>query len=115
MALNPSVIHVEKPDGILFSQYFAKMRIWLDAHKIEPVDLRLLGGCYIGLEVHFASSEEANLFKREFGPKDQPTTVVPLTFADRAASQASMTRTMSANDQRMSDTPAVVAGVIRKL
>ena len=92
MALNPAVVHVEKPDGILFSQYFAKMRIWLDAHQIEPVDLRLLGGCDIGLEIHFASSEEANLFKREFGPKDQPTTVVPLTFANREASQTSMTR-----------------------
>jgi hypothetical protein len=92
VALNPSVVHVEKPDGILFSQYFAKMWIWLDTHKIEPVDFRLLGGCDIGLEIHFASSEEANLFKREFGRKDQPTTVVPLTFAHRAASQASMTR-----------------------
>jgi hypothetical protein len=98
MALNPLVVHVEKPDGMLFSQYFTKMRIWLDAHKIEPVDFRLLGGCYIGLDVHFASSEEASLFKREFGPKDQPTLVVPLIFADRAASKAPMTRTMSVSD-----------------
>ena len=66
MALNPPfVVHVEKPDETLFSKYFAEMRIWLDAHKIEPVDFRLLGGPYIGLDVHFASSEEANLFERD--------------------------------------------------
>ena len=106
MALSPLLVHVEKPEGILFSQYFARMRIWLDAHKIEPVDLRLLGGCYIGLDVHFASSEEANLFEREFGPKDQPTTFLPLIFADRAASQSSMIRTMSASDQNASDMSA---------
>jgi hypothetical protein len=98
MALNPLVVHVEKPDGMLLSQYFAKMRIWLDAHKIEPVDFGLLGGCYIGLDVHFASSEEANLFKREFGPKDRPTLVVPLIFADRATSKVPMTRTMAVSD-----------------
>jgi hypothetical protein len=94
MALDPLVVHVEKPDGTLFSQYFAMMRIWLDSHKIEPVDFRLLGGPYIGLDVHFARAEEANLFEREFGLEVQPTNVVPLTVEDRAASQSSITRTI---------------------
>jgi hypothetical protein len=106
MALNPLLVHVEKPDGILFSHYFTKMRIWLDAHKIEPVDFRLLGGCCIGLDVRFASSEEANHFEREFG-LEADLTNLSSGFVARAASQASMTRTMSGNDQSMSDTPAV--------
>jgi hypothetical protein len=47
--------------------------------------------------------------------KVQLTTVVPLIFGDLAASRASMTRTMSASDQSVSDTPAAIAGVTRRL
>jgi hypothetical protein len=36
----------------------------------------------------------------------QPTIVSPLIFNDRAASQSSMTRTMSVNDQSLVVTPA---------
>ena len=70
MALSSTfVVHVDKPAETLLSEYFAEMRIWLDAHKITPVNFRLLGGPVIGLNVHFGSSEEAILFEREFGAK----------------------------------------------
>jgi hypothetical protein len=116
MALNSAlVVHIEKPAGTLLSEYFIEMRIWLDAHNVTPTDFRLSGGPLVGLEVRFSNPEQAALFERKFGPKDQPTAVVPLIFADLAASQASMTRTMSANDQSVSDTPAAIAGVIRRL
>jgi len=45
----------------------------------------------------------------------QPTIVSPLIFNDRAASQSSITRTMSVNDQSVFVTPAAIAGVIRRL
>ena len=116
MALSSTfVVHVDKPAEILLSTYFAEMRIWLDAHEITPTDFHLFGGPIVGLEVRFSSPEQAALFERKFGPKDQPTTVVPLIFADLAASQASMTRTMSASDQSAADTPAAIAGVTRRL
>jgi hypothetical protein len=117
MALNSAfVVHIEKPAGTLLGEYFIKIRIWLDAHKITPINFRLLGGgpC-IDLDVHFGSPEEANLFAREFGPKDQLTTVLRLILADLAASQASMTHTMSASDQSVSDMPAAIAGATRRL
>ena len=82
MALNPFVIHIEKPAGTLLSEYFIEMRIWLDAHNITPTGFRLFGGPIVGLEVRFSSPKQAALFERKFGLKDQPTTVVPLIFAD---------------------------------
>ena len=114
-SLPPVIVHVEKPAEILLSEYFIKMRIWLDAHKITPIDFRLSGGPGVGLEIRFRSPEQASLFEREFGSKAQPTNVFPLVFADRAASQSSITRTMSVSDQSVSDTPAAIAGVIRTL
>ena len=76
MALSSAlVVHVDKPAEILLSKYFAEMRIWLDAHEITPTDFRLFGGRIVGIEVQFASFEQAALFQREFGPKDQPATV----------------------------------------
>ena len=116
MALSSTfVVHVDKPAEILLSEYFVEMRIWLDAHNITPTDFRLFGGPIVGLEVRFSSPEQAALFEQKFGSKVQPTTVVPLIFGELAASQASMTRTMSASDQSVSDTPAAIAGVIRRL
>src|SRR5690349_787140 len=107
MALSSTcVVHVDKPAETLLSEYFAEMRIWLDAHKIVPTDFRLFGGLIAGLEVRFSSPEQATLSEREFDPKNQPTTVVPLIFADLSASQASTPRPMSGSDQRISDTPA---------
>jgi hypothetical protein len=38
------------------------------------------------LEVRFSSPEQAALFEQEFGPKNQPTTIVPLIFANHSAS-----------------------------
>jgi hypothetical protein len=84
-----SIVHIEKPAETLLSEYFVEMRIWLDAHNITPTDFHLFSGPSVGLEVRFSSPEQAALFDREFGPKDQPTTVVPLIFADLAPSQAS--------------------------
>jgi hypothetical protein len=76
MALSSAlVVHVDKPAEILLSKYFAKIWIWLDAHEITPTDFRLFGGPIVGLEVRFSSPEQAALFDREFGPKDQPATV----------------------------------------
>jgi hypothetical protein len=46
----------------LFSKYFAEMRIWLDARKIEPVHFCLSGGSGIGLDIGFSSREEADPF-----------------------------------------------------
>lgn len=116
MALSSTfVVHVDKPAETLLSEYFAEMRIWLDTHDITPTDFRLFGGRIVGLEVRFSSPEQAALFEREFGPEDQPTNVVALIFADPSASQASMTRTMSASDQSVSDTPAAIAEVTRGL
>jgi hypothetical protein len=79
------------------------MRIWLDAHEITPTDFHLFGGPIVGLEVRFSSLEQAALFEREFGPKNQPITVVPLIFANRSASQASTTATVLGSDQRVSE------------
>ena len=53
------------------------MRIWLDAHEITPTEFHLFGGPIVGLEVRFSSPEQAALFEQEFGPKNQPTTIVP--------------------------------------
>jgi hypothetical protein len=90
MALSStSVVHIEKPAETLLSKHFGEMRIWLDAHNIMPTDFRLFGGPIVGLEVGFRSPEQAALFEQKFGPKDQPTTVVPLIFANLAPSQAS--------------------------
>lgn len=42
MALNSALtVHLEKPPETLFSTYFVEMRIWLDTHKITPVNFRL--------------------------------------------------------------------------
>jgi hypothetical protein len=101
MALIPSVIHVEKPAGTSLSEYFGEMRTWLDTHKITPVEFHLSGGYSIDLYVSFSSPHEANLFQRKFVFKDQPTTVLPLIFADLAAPQPSITRTVSINGQRV--------------
>ena len=66
-SLTPTIVHVEKPVGIYFSECFAEMRIWLDAHKITPVDFRLSGGySSIGLDIAFSNPEEAGRFEREF-------------------------------------------------
>ena len=113
MASPTSIVHVEKPAEILLSEYFVEMRIWLDAHQITPVDFRLFGGPSVGLEIRFSRPEQADLFQREFGAKVQPTTVVPLIFADRLAPQSSMTRTMPVSDQSVSDTPAAIAQIGR--
>jgi hypothetical protein len=98
MASPTLVVHVEKPAEIRLSEYFVEMRIWLDAHNITPLDFRLFGGPSVGVEIRFSSSEQASLFEQEFGAKVQPTTVVSLIFADRAASQSSTTRTISVSD-----------------
>jgi hypothetical protein len=82
----PVIVHVEKPANILLCEYFVEMRIWLDAHKITPVDFRLFGGPIVGLEIRFSSPEQASLFEREFGSEAQLTTVFPLIFADHADS-----------------------------
>jgi hypothetical protein len=114
MALSSTfVVHVDKPAETLLSEYFAEMRIWLDDHKIAPTDFRLFGGRIVGLEVRFSGPEQAALFEREFGPKEQPTNVARLIFADHSASQASTTATMSGSDQRVSDdTPAAADFVV---
>ena len=66
-ALITVIVHVEKPVGVYFSECFAEMRIWLDAHKITPVDFRLSGGySSIGLDIAFSNPEEAGRFEREF-------------------------------------------------
>jgi hypothetical protein len=74
-SLTPVIVHAEKPVGTLFSKYFAEMRIWLDAHKIAPVDFRLSGGSSIGFDISFSSPEDANLFERTFGLEAQLTNV----------------------------------------
>ena len=66
-ALITVIVHVEKPVGVYFSECFAEMRLWLDAHKITPVDFRLSGGCSsIGLDIAFSNPEDADRFEREF-------------------------------------------------
>jgi hypothetical protein len=63
----PVIVHVEKPVEVLLSKYFVEMRIWLDAHKITPVNFRLWGGyTSIGLDIAFSNPEDANRFEREF-------------------------------------------------
>ena len=80
MALSSTfVVHVDKPAETLLSEYFAEMRIWLDDHKIAPTDFHLFGGPIVGFE-------QAALFEQEFGSKNQPTTIVPLIFANHSAS-----------------------------
>jgi hypothetical protein len=68
-SLPPVIVHVEKPTGILFSECFAEMRLWLAAHKITPVYFQRSGGySSIGLDIAFSDSEDADLFEREFSP-----------------------------------------------
>jgi hypothetical protein len=81
------VVYVEKPTEILLSKYFVEMRIWLDAHKIEPVDFRLFGGPSVGFEIRFSSPDHANVFERKFGLEAQLTNLSP-GFVARTASQA---------------------------
>ena len=113
MALSSAlVVHVDKPAEILLSEYFAEMRIWLDAHEITPTEFHLFGGRIVGLEVRFSSPEQAALFERQFGPREQPTNVARLIFAGRSASQASRTVTMAGSDQRMSDDKPAAADFV---
>src|SRR5438477_7431258 len=78
MASPTSVVYVEKPANILLSEYFVEMRIWLDAHNITPLELRLFGGLRVGFEIRFSGPEQASFFEREFGANVYPTTVAPL-------------------------------------
>jgi hypothetical protein len=87
MASLTSLVRVEKPDEILLSQYFVEMRIWLDMHKIEPVDFRLFGGPSVGFEVRFSSPDHANIFERKFGLEARLSDLSP-GFVARTASQA---------------------------
>jgi hypothetical protein len=116
MALSSaSVVHVDKPAELLLSEYFAEMRIWLDAHEITPTAFRLFGGPIVGLEVRFRSPEQAALFEQEFVPK-RTTNVVPLIFADLSARHAS--EALSSHDPadcaRDPKLPAPIAKPVRQ-
>jgi hypothetical protein len=68
-SLPPVIVHVEKPTGILFSECFDEIRLWLAAHNIRLVDIHLSRGySSIGLDIAFSNSEDADLFEREFSP-----------------------------------------------
>jgi hypothetical protein len=68
-SLPPVIVHVEKPTGILFSECFDEIRLWLAAHNIRLVDIHLSRGySSIGLDIAFGNSEDADLFEREFSP-----------------------------------------------
>jgi hypothetical protein len=68
MALPDSImITIKLPIGTSFGKTMNQVRSWLDSKKIEPAHFRPVtchGG--IGYEISFRSSQEAELFQREF-------------------------------------------------
>jgi hypothetical protein len=60
-------IHLEKPQSSL-GETMNEVRLWLDSHKIEPVDFKTvpLDGGRVAFDIRFQSQEEANLFQRAF-------------------------------------------------
>ena len=69
MALNaPLAIYIEKPE-VELAETMAEMRIWLDKHKVKPVQFKIertLVVPNIAFAVQFKSQDEAVLFERVF-------------------------------------------------
>jgi outer membrane lipoprotein-sorting protein len=70
MALNPPfTIRVLKPEDAL-AETMNEMRIWLDKHKVRPVQFKIAmtGMPGIALDIRFRKETEAVLFARVFSP-----------------------------------------------
>jgi hypothetical protein len=68
MALNPPfTIRIEKPETAL-ADAMAEMRIWLDKHRVQPVEFKIAmtGFPGIAFDIRFRSEDEARLFERQF-------------------------------------------------
>jgi hypothetical protein len=63
----PVGVRLERPQSAL-SVIMNDIRLWLDSHKIEPVEFKTvpLDGGSIAFDIRFQSQEEASLFKRAF-------------------------------------------------
>ena len=67
MPLGTYAIYIETPVGTLLAASISDIRLWLDRHKIEPVEFKSeTKGGVITLDICFRSQDEAQLFERDF-------------------------------------------------
>lgn len=65
---SPVSVHIEKHEASL-RDVMNQIRVWLDAHKIEPAEFRSDTPRHgaIALDIRFRNEDEARLFEQEYG------------------------------------------------
>ena len=67
MPLGTYAIYIETPVGTLLAASISDIRLWLDRHKIEPVEFKSeLRDGVVTLDIRFRGQNEARLFERDF-------------------------------------------------
>jgi hypothetical protein len=68
MVLRTFCIEIQKPVNVSLGDIMNSIRLWLDTHKIQPVEFtsRPSEGGAVTLVICFGTEEEANLFERDF-------------------------------------------------
>jgi hypothetical protein len=69
MALVIYSVHIETPVGTSLGDSMNNIRLWLDKHKIDPVEFRAERsdtGAF-AFNIRFRSQDEAHLFEQDFG------------------------------------------------
>ena len=72
MALNPPfVVRIEKSPESSFGAIMNDIRAWLDHRKIEPTSFKPVAKADrgVGFEIGFNTEDEAELFERNFSPR----------------------------------------------
>lgn len=73
-----TAVHIRRPPGVLLSEFFAVMRMWLDHHCIILADFRVADGVFDAL---FDNPRDARLFERRFAAQSTsigPAHITPL-------------------------------------
>jgi hypothetical protein len=67
MPLGTYTIFIETPVGTSLGGFINDICLWLDRHKIEPVDFTSeTKDGVITLDIRFRSQDDAHLFERDF-------------------------------------------------
>jgi hypothetical protein len=63
-------VEIKKPVNVSLGDIMNSIRLWLDTHKIQPVEFtsRPSEGGAVILVICFGTEDEANLFERDFRP-----------------------------------------------
>ena len=67
-----TAVRVQIPTGTPFGTAMNRIRIWLDANKIQPRNFRPVDGHGIVFELDFRSEHEAHLFHAAFAYLELP-------------------------------------------